>query len=136
MGMVIFPLPFHFLDKIGCICWVVREGNDWLLELADGQRSERTVKLQAVRNMLGDGFDIEIKCGRGLGGPCVVEDDVLEALRRCHERCFLGGEGLAVETWSSFDLDFLFSVGWLGSCHQIFDGRLLDESKLMDAPFN
>jgi hypothetical protein len=135
VGVVIFPLPFCHLDEVGRICRVVQEGNDWLLELANGQRSERTVKLQAVRNLLRDGFDIEIKHGCGLGGPCVVEDDVLKALSRCREGCFLGSEGSAVETWGSFDLDFRFGIGRLGSRHWIFDGRLLHESELMGVPF-
>ncbi len=86
--------------------------------------------------MLGDGFDIEIKPGHSLGGPCVVKDNVFEAQRRCCECCFLGGDGSAVKTRGSFDLDFLLGVGQLGSCHQIFDGCLLNESKSMDAPFN
>ncbi len=136
VGMVIFPLPFCHLDKVGRICRVVREGNDWLLELGNGQSSEQTVKLQAAPNVLVDDFDVEIKRGRGHGIPSVVQYDVLEALRRCREHCFLGGEGLVVKTRGSFDLDFLFSIRQLGSCHLIFDGCLLEESKLMDEPFN
>ncbi len=52
MSMVIFPLSFCCLDEVGWICWVVQEGNDWLLELANGQRSERTVELQVVCDRL------------------------------------------------------------------------------------
>jgi hypothetical protein len=97
---------------------------------------KRTNKLQAVCNMLRDGFDIEIKCGCGFGGPCVVEDDVLEALRRCHECCFLGGKGAAwVKTRASCNYDFLFGIGQLGGRHQIFDEHLLNKSYLMNAPF-
>jgi hypothetical protein len=82
-----------------------------------------------------EGFHVEIKRGCGLGGPCVVKDDLLEALHRCNERHFLWGEGSAVKTRGSFDLNFLFGIGRLGSCHRIFDGRLLEESKAMDASF-
>jgi hypothetical protein len=68
-GMVIFPLPFCHLSEVGRICWVVREGNDWLLQLTNGKCSEWTVELQAVCDVLGDGFDVEVKRGSSLGGP-------------------------------------------------------------------
>jgi hypothetical protein len=137
MGVVVFPLLFCGLDEVGQICRVIWEGNDWLLELANGQHSKQTIKLQAVCDVFGDGFDVEVKRGRGLGGPCVVKDDVLKALRRCRERCFLGSEGLVVvETQGSFDIDICFSVSRLGSCHRIFDGCLLNESESKDVPYS
>ncbi len=73
VGMVMFPLPFCHLDKVGQIFQVSREGNDWLLELGNGQRSEQTIKLQAARDVLVDDFDVEIKRGCGHGIPHVVE---------------------------------------------------------------
>ncbi len=111
--MVVYPLPFCRLDKVGRICWVVLEGNDWLLELANGQCSKLTIKLQAVRNMLRDGFNVEVKCGCSLGDPCAVEDDVIKALCGCCKCCFLGSEGSAAETWGS-TLTFISALAGRG----------------------
>jgi hypothetical protein len=55
------------------------------LELTNCQCCKRAVKLQTVRDVLGDGFEIKIEGGHHLGSPCVVENNVLEALRGCYE---------------------------------------------------
>ncbi len=83
--MVVLPLPFCCLDKVGQILWVIHEGSSWLLELMNGQCVEQAIILQKVRNVLGDGFDIKIEGGHRLGSPRVIKDIVFEALHGHHK---------------------------------------------------
>jgi hypothetical protein len=63
VGMVVLPLPFCCLNKVGQILWVIWESNTWLLELTNCQCSKQAIVLQTVHNVLRDGFDIEIEGG-------------------------------------------------------------------------
>ena len=86
MQVVVLPLPFCCLDEIGRIAWVCWENNGWLCELTNSQRHEWVVVLQAVHNVLGEGFDVEVEGGRHLHSPGVVKINVFKALRGHHGR--------------------------------------------------
>ncbi len=84
MCVVEISLPFCCLDEVGRVCWVVWEVDGWCLEFPHGQQGERTVKLEAVHNVFGDGFNIQIEGRCRLGNPCVVKNNMLQPL---HGRC-------------------------------------------------
>ncbi len=134
--MVEVPLPFCCLNEVGWVLWVRREVDSWRLEFSNGQRGEQAVVLQAVCNMFGDGFNIEIEGGCCLGSPRVVKNNMLQPLRGRREQWFLWGEGAAWELRPSFNFWFLLGLGWFGSCHTIADRRLINKSGLMAAPFD
>jgi hypothetical protein len=119
--MVEISLPFCCLDEVGWVRRVVWEVDGWCLEFPHGQRGKRTVKLEAVRNVFGDGFNIQIEGRCHLGGPSVVKNNMLQPLRGHHEQWFLWGEGAALESRCSFNFWFLLGLGWFGSCHAIVD---------------
>ncbi len=75
------PLPFCCLDEVGWVLGVRREVDSWRLEFSNGQRGKRAMVLQAVCNMLRDGFNIEIEGGCRLGSPRVVKNNMLQPLR-------------------------------------------------------
>ncbi len=79
--MVEISLPFCCLDKVGRVRGVVWEVDGRCLEFPHGQRGKRTVKLEAVCNVFGDGFNIQIEGRCHLGGPCVVKNNMLQPLR-------------------------------------------------------
>ncbi len=80
LGMVVLPLPFCCLDKVGRILQVIRDSDSWLLELTNHQCCKRAFKLQTVCDVLGDGFEVKIEGRRHRGSPRVVENNVFEAL--------------------------------------------------------
>ncbi len=73
-------LPFCCLDEVDWVRRVVWEVDGWCLEFPHGQRDERTVKLEAVCDVFGDGFNIQIEDRCRLGGPCVVKNNMLQPL--------------------------------------------------------
>jgi hypothetical protein len=128
MCVVEISLPFCCLDKFGRVRWVVWEVDGRCLEFPHSQHSERTVKLEAVCYVFGDGFNIQIEGRCRLSGPSVVKNNMLQPLRGCRERWFLQGEGAALESRCSFNFWFLLGLGRFGSCHAIVDRRLIDKS--------
>jgi hypothetical protein len=85
VGMVVLPLPFCHLGKVGLILRVIWESDSWLLELVNCQRCKRAIILQTVCNVLRDGFEIEIEGGCCLDSPRVVKDNVFKALCGCRK---------------------------------------------------
>ncbi len=79
--MVEISLQFRCLDKVGRVRRVVWEVDGQCLEFPHGQRGERTVKLEAVCDVFGDGFNIQIEGRCHLGGPRVVKNNMLQPLR-------------------------------------------------------
>ncbi len=81
MCVVEVSLPFLCLDEVGWVRRVVWEIDGWCLEFPHGKRGKWTVKLEAVRNVFGDGFNIQIEGRCCLGGPRVVKNNRLQSLR-------------------------------------------------------
>ncbi len=121
-------LPFCCLDKVGWVRRVVWEVGGQCLEFPHGQHGERTVKVEAVHGVFGDGFNILVEGRCHLGGPRVVKNNMLQPLRGHREQWFLRGEGTVLESRCSFDFWFLLGLGRFGSCHAIVDGCLIDKS--------
>ncbi len=78
--MVEISLPFCCLNKVGRVRRVVWEVDGQCLEFPHGQRGKWTVKLEAVCNVFGDGFNIQIEGRCRLEGPCVVKNNMLQPL--------------------------------------------------------
>ncbi len=133
--VVEISLPFCCLNEVGRVRRVVWEVDGWCLEFPHGQHGKQTVKLDAVCNVFGDGFNIQIEGRCRLGGPHVVKNNMLQPLRGRRERWFIRGEGAALESRCSFNFWFLLGLGRFGSCHVIVDGRLIDESRSTAATF-
>ncbi len=86
VGMVLLPLPFCHLNKVGRILRVIQESDGWLPELTNRQCCKWAIKLQMVCNMLRDGFEVEIGGGCHFGSPRVVKNYVFEALCGCSKQ--------------------------------------------------
>jgi hypothetical protein len=81
VGVVVLPLPFCHLDKVGRILWVIWERDGWLFELTNCQCCKRAVKLlQMVCGVLRDGFEVKNE------GGCRLEVPVLSK-RMCSRPC-------------------------------------------------
>ncbi len=123
VGNTHFVVTTRLIESFGSI------GNGWLHELASGQCGEWTVEFQAVCNVLGDGFDVEIEGGCHLCSPCVIKNNWLKALQRCCKWWFLWSEEAAWKLQPSFDLGILLGLGRLGRSHPIAVGGLINKSK-------
>ncbi len=135
MCVVEISLSFHCLDEVGRVRWVIWEVDGRCLEFPHCQRRKQTVKLEAVCNVFGDGFNIQIEGRCHLGGSCVVKDNMLQPLYGCHKQWFLWGEGAVLELRCSFNFWFLLGFGRFGSCHAIVDGCLINKSGSTAATF-
>jgi hypothetical protein len=138
--MVVFLLPLCHLDECGHVGWVLRELNLRFFELTDCEHGEGSIVFQAVREVLGGSFDVQVKGGRRLGGPCVVKEyDVFKTLLGCCEHGFLLGEvAMGVTLLPSFDFWFLFCLchgGRLRGSHPNVVGSQSDRTRSMVCVF-
>jgi hypothetical protein len=80
ISMIVFLLPLHCLDEGGCVRWVIGELNRRFFELADCKRGEGSVVFQAVHEVLGDSFNVQVEGGCRLDSPHDVKYDVFKTL--------------------------------------------------------
>jgi hypothetical protein len=83
VGVVVLPLPFCCLDKVGRILWVIREVMVGSLSSQITNAASGPSNFRWVCDVLGYGFKDMIGGGRHLGSPRVVENNVFEALHGC-----------------------------------------------------